>query len=713
MKAIIHIDESGPFDEKLTGAASSVVGGVCSLHTAAEWENLHREHLQARNANTTARFIYPTHYHCGPLLSRKVEVPVHASDRDLRDFAESVFHNVLDHSLFGFASKNRGKRFEYSPQATYVMNLVAALRCAFERLQSLEGCDVEEVTVVVAQRTIDETAKATAGSRYMTSLLSYVADQLLVGDGPGVALARQLTGKQALVFNSGVGERDAGLIAADFVCCLFRQGPKISSGTTLHVCQPNQEMLLGDYRRFHERLANELLHNRYYGSCLEFLCRFFPLLHGSPDLGMLLGQFAIEEDRSVLEREVPALLTVVHQLAKNRNEAQNLLSCATAVAEKLVAVAEHHTAGAPPGGTQQIWLNLEVQALAELATCHNHTGAVGPQKEVEAKLTALLAQHKGGSGLDALQRQTFILDVRNRNINLLFNDFRFEDAYSLAEELATARRAMVGGAEPDELLGQMLGSLGQACAFMGRQDPNWNAEAIALFEESLKHFAPGSRQEQMSRNFLVTVFWQDRQFREALHRLPEVPGWPNAGDESLECLSRRLLLPEAQKRAFDVVNCLRIAAGLAQEGVAATTLATTMESLEVLARKIGTDHPYEQWWKWSGVLRLYAGDADAADHCFAEALSICGRQSFTMKAIGASVLLLRIVVAAMRGVQPQIDDAQQVYVQVLAELRRQSIGYDAFVSSGSLCNLDEIAASARPGSETFWSLCTYLPFAYS
>jgi hypothetical protein len=394
MKILIHVDESGPFDEKLTGASSSVVGGVCSVLFAAEWENVHRQHLTEWNIRTALSFVYPTHYHCGPLLSRKMDVPAVASDRDLREFAESVFQNVLRHSLFGFASKNRGKRFEYSPQATYVMNLVAALRCAFEHLQSINGADVENVTVVVAQRTIDETVKASAGSRYMSSLLSYVADQLLVGDGPGVALARRLSADRALMFESGIGERDAGLIAADFVCCLFRQGIKAPTATCLHVCQPNQEMLLGDYRRFHERLANELLHNRYYGSCLEFVCRFFPLTHGAPDTGMLLKQFDMEQDTAVLEREVPALLAVVHQLAKNRMEAPNMLACAISVADKLVALAEHRREGTPPCAIHRIWLNLEVQALAELAMCHNHTGAVGPQKDAEAKLTALLEKNR-------------------------------------------------------------------------------------------------------------------------------------------------------------------------------------------------------------------------------------------------------------------------------------------------------------------------------
>lgn len=714
MKAFIHVDESGPFDEKMTGVTSSVVGGVCSVFPPSEWVNIHHGHLAMWNASQKSSFIFPKHYHCGPLLSRKLICPARVSDRDLRLFVESVFNNVLGHSIFGFAAKNRGKRFEYSPQATYVMNLVAALRCAFENLHSAKHGEIEQVTVVIAQRTIDETVKANAGSRYMSSLLSYVNDQLLVGEGPGVTLARRLTDERALIFESGVGDRDAGLIAADFICCLFRGGIKVPPGSAMHVCQPNQEMLLGDYRRFHERLANELLQNRYYGSCLEFLCRYFPLAHGTPDTGILIQQLDAESDPGVLEREVPALLAVIHQLAKNRTEAPHLLACAINVAEKLIALAERRTADLPAGSTQRIWLNLSVQALAELAACYNHTGAVGPQKEAESKLTALLAYYKGDSGLDALERRTFVLDVRNRNLNLFFNDFRFDEAYSLAEELVLARKTMVGEEETDELLGQMLGSQGQACAFMGRIEPSWNSHALALFEESLRHFAPGSRQEQMSQSFKVNVLWQAGQFRDAARKLPVTQGWSLHDDNVLPNICQRLLLPHADRRAFDVVNCLRIVAGLIHVGDVCDDLVTVVKFLEAFAQRNGTDHPYELWWKWIGVLHLFNGDATAADRCFYEAQKICSGHSFTMKTIGMSITPLRIVVATM--LDKKIDAQELIcdYTSTMKELRKQSMGFNAYMGEiAAKVTKGASVLSARPGSAAFWSLCTQLPFAYA
>ncbi len=715
MNVFLHVDESGAFDERFSGGKASVVGGVCSVLPSTTWDNEHCKHLSGIGFGGVRplTFAYPKHYHCGPLLARKISGPENATDSDLRKFSESVFQNVLEHSLFGFISRNRGKRFEYSPQATYVMNLVAALRCAFEQLAQRTDVEIDRAVVTIAQRTVGETVRVDTVDIYMMALLSYISDQLAVGDGTGVALARRLKRSNSLILQSGVADRDAGLIAADFVCCLARQGVKPKQGCVLQVCNPDQNLLLGDYQRFHERQVLELLQNRYYGSCLEFMCRYFPLVRGNPDIVQLLRQLEEEKDSKVLDRELPALLAVVHQMVKTRSEVPHMLSCVTSVVEKLVEVAERCTACASGNTTCRNWLNLEVQALAELAACHNHTGAVGPQEDAEVKIKALLKRHKGVIGLDALERQTFILEVRNRNLNLLFNDYRFEDAYSLAEELVAERRAMVGAEESDELLGQILASQGQACAFMARLDPSWNTHAVALFQESMQHFLTGSRQDEMSRNFIVTTHWQARQFHEAFGKLPLMLDWCRNETDVLGSLCDRVLLPYAEKRAFDVVNCLRIAAGLVHDGAPCRDLFSALPSIDSLAQRIGTDHPYEHWWKWLGVLYLFAGDVDSADRCFCQAVTICNCQSFTMKTIGSSIILLRIAGAALSA-KRDVDKMRREYTSAVNDLRAQSIGFDAHMFSHSVQGgLEDIALTALPGSESFWGLCTYLPFAYS
>lgn len=713
MKVYIYIDESGRFDEQLMGGRPAVVGGVCSVLNDNEWEQAHLDHLEGWNREKGFSFSYPQHYHCGPLLGGKVVYSSNATPRDLWNYATSVYQNVMAQSLFAFVSKNKGKVMMYSPQATYVMNLITALRFAFEKLQIDNGLNIEKATLVIAQRTINDTIEADYDGRYMERLLEYVIDQIQIGQGPGVELARRLKGQGMLFTTWGVGDRNPGLIAADFVCYFARQenAPKVP---ILHKCQPRHETLLGDYRSFHERQAKELLRNKYYGSCLDFLCKVFPLANGSPDIDLLLQQLGSEQDAAILEREMPAILVVVQQLIKNRTAAPQMLTCALAISSQLVDLAGSRRKTLEAGEGKQRWLGLEIGALAGLVACHNHAGAVGPQKEAEDKITDLLRIHNADAGLDPLIRKNLIQDIQVKNLNLLFNDYRFEKVYDMAGDMIADRKKMVGEEGPDELLGQMLGSQGQACAFMGRLEPSWNVEALELFRQSLGHFVPGSLFHKMSQNFMVTALWQSGQFKEAARLLPPTQGW-NLRDECMVAsICERLALPNPEHRAFDVVNDLRILAGLVQGSEEESNMNAVLSSLEAQGKQKGGVHPYEQWFKWIGILHLLAGDASGAEGCFVWAQEICDKNDFTMNTIGASVRLLRIVAATMLGQADKVEKLRAEYRSVQDSLRENSAGYEAYMTCLlAQQSLENVALAAKPKSKEFWALCTYLPFAYS
>jgi hypothetical protein len=126
MKYYIHIDESGPFDEAFSGKEASVVGGICSQHSEQGWECLHQDHLnQFCHEYPNVKFSYPKHYHCGPLLAGTITGPEGSAPSLVRKFTTDVFANVLSKATFGFLSRNSGKRFAYSPQATYLNQQVA------------------------------------------------------------------------------------------------------------------------------------------------------------------------------------------------------------------------------------------------------------------------------------------------------------------------------------------------------------------------------------------------------------------------------------------------------------------------------------------------------------------------------------------------------------------------------------------------------------
>lgn len=708
MYMFIHLDESGAFDEGLNDSRASVVGGTCSALSSDDWDKEHRDHLDLFNTSQSAlaTFAYPRHYHCGELLANKLGTPPAVTRKDKEAFVDSVFQYVLRKSLFGFVSKNSRKRFEYSPQATYVMNLVAALRFCLDRLAALPEHSVSGISIVVAQRTIRETAQGISVSAYMAALLEFVTDQLAVGSGPGVDLAKELLRRNALSLSSGVATRDAGLVAADFVCCLARYNRKVETGAQLLLCHPNEKLLLGDYRNYYENQVLQLLDNGYYGTALEFICRFFPFRDGVPDFKAVMTRLEKEQRAAILERELPSLLAAIHSLAKQRFELPGALAGAIHAAECLIAVGERQLA---KSSRKRTWLNLVINALAELAACHNHTGAIGPQQAAEERLISLIEANKRDTGLDAVQRRSLLLDIRNCNLNLLFNDFRFEEAYNLADELVRERQEMTGGEEPDAVLGKILGSMGQAAAFMAHRDPDWSSEAVELFKGSSKHFPTGSVQEEMSVNFLVTALWQQGAYHEAVGLLPPLAGAAPKGECS--ALLIRLGSPGLESRAFEVVNVLRLIAVLAQSPEALQS-PQVWSLLEQTALAVGTDHPYEQWWKWLGIIHAMAGDFDSADRCLTRCETLCASHGFTMQVIGNSATLLRANLAATRGEAAQAQKLAQHFSAVLSALC-QSLGFSRYIGLGTIADLVAKAHTARPGDMEFRQLCTYLPFTYA
>ena len=356
-----------------------------------------------------------------------------------------------------------------------------------------------------------------------------------------------------------------------------------------------------------------------------------------------------------------------------------MLAVAIRVAERLVEIGMKFSVDSNSAGVQRHWLNFHIQALAELSACYSHTGAVGPQQKAEDELTVLLSKRGKDTGMDATQRQSLLIDVRNRNLNLLFNDYRFEEAYGLAEELSAARRQMVPEGEPDELMGQILGSHGQSCAFMAKSDPSWFENAIELFNKSLSHFATGSYQEDMSRNFLTTTAWQAGHLDDAVRYLIPAIGFNFTPDDAMRAISTRLSESSPENRAFEVVNCLRIAAAYSQSATCPRLDIKLRNDLESIARRIGTDHPYEQWLKWLGILHLQCGEPTKAESCFITAKSICMKNEFTMQTIGISIAILQVVTSRINGSSRGTEtNERQLYLE-LKKLRSQSTPFDAFM----------------------------------
>ena len=708
----IYIDESGPFDEAFSNAKPSVVGGIFTRKTSKEWKDTHRSHLNSLKRKDGIDFVYPKHYHCGPMLSGEKEIPPRADTKAVNHFCESIFHNILGNAEFGFVSQNRKNGFEYSPQATYVMHLVAALRSVFDQLGQSNIYNIDRIDIMIAQRTIGETRRLQPVDKYMRDLLDFVGGQLELGEGLGVELARRLRLNRNITLTSGIGDIDPGLIAADFVCCQARNDMQTGADEVLYKWQADQEVLLGDYRNFYQRLTSKFLSNHYYGSCLEFICRYFPPTKSHPDVKILLSKLEKEEDSQVLERELPVIVAVVHQLSKGRSRTANALSHAIYIAEKIVNIAKLHVDKEERSVVRSLWLNMQIQMLSELAACYNHTGAVGPQQVVETKLKELLNRDKKEIPLDATQRQTLLHSIQNKNLNLLFNDYRFEDAYSMAEDLAFRRRKIIPDGEPDKLLGQILGSQGQACAYMAHQEKSWTSDGIKLLSESLNHFSKGSSQESMSRNFLATLLWQTDDLDSSLINLDLFQSGGAATRNPNKVISNFLSQPEVERDSFKVVNCLRLLAARYNLGLPDIVDSDILSNLEEIANRLGTDHPYEQWFKWLGILHWQQSQFIRSMECFSRAESLCSKQEFTMQTIGNSVTLLAYMLDRTRGKNERAYATEKRFRKNMESLRARSPEFDNYLRI-ALDPFLQATLPTVPDSRKHWHFFTYLPFSYA
>ncbi len=712
MKYYVYIDESGRFDEAIRTAGAgqeerpSVVGGVCCRLSTEEWESVHRGTLEQFSAASPIKFAYPKHFHCAPLLGNRIPTDGLVRQQDRVALARAVWDAVAHEATFLFGSRNPTGRFEFSPQATYVLNLVTALRGCMERLSGTEG-GVEQCDILVAQRTITETADYDQGE-YMAALFRFIKEQLQAGDSPGVSLAGRLISSDALRMRSGVGERSAGLIAADFACAAIRYGTKLAAKPIVLQPEPN---LGGDYRKFYEKEVLRLTKAQQYASAAEFLRRYFPHPGGAPDLGPLLHALRREDDHDILHRELNALLAGAQCLVEKRTLQADALKAATYLLEALDQIASSVLEGKSGPEVVRQWADLDVHALVLLGSCYCHTGAVGPQRVVEDKLDCLLKTYKPKMSLSYLQRGELVLEARTRNLNLLFNDYRFAEAMDMIEADAAKREGAVPKGETDELLGKMQGSLGQACAFQARQDPSWSEMARDYFRRSLRHFQPGTVFHAMSVNFLASLAWQENNLPLAIE---EMNGHAGAicisGPEELAVRLFDVVSVEGIS-PFNVVNYLRIASAASDAGQTPSAEVLTELSRYWEPRLI-SDHPHEQLAKWMGYLLSRQGACDQAERVYSRAITICASLSFAVETICLSITGLQALSRFAQGNTAGYADGLSRIRQMGVALEGRSAPFAEYLAHFG--GTEGLAAMVKKHDEQGASeVARCLPFNYS
>jgi hypothetical protein len=637
----LYIDESGNFYEALLSGKDqprpSIVAGVCSEFDAGGWDRELFNLTQSFNAENGTTFKYPAHFHCAPLYKGE---DVSLQDRPFRKrFAGEIKSLIARRSLFIFASQNPPHRFEFCKQATYGVNLIAAIRAAATHL-SESGIGATSVTIVVAQRSIAETDNG--DPRYTAGMLRFIQSQVCAGSGPGPEFLRHLKKQGNLHLTHDIATVNGGLIAADFACGMVRDLGPGENHSRIVLTEPD-DVIFGTYHERYEAELKALLDNHQYAAALTFQRINMPQGITARAIAPIMTALKKEADSSVLARELQALLLEARYLIERRLQILDGLTMARDILAAVISAAQKKITAEGQAGQKRVWIDSLVQALADQVVCFNHIGDTSRQSDVEACLKQVMQDYRSILPISRAERSELLLEVKVRNLNILFNDYRFQDVVDAIQPDADARADSLEEGETDELLGKMYGSLGQAFAFMARTEPEWSEEARLYFEKSIKHFQPGTLFHSMSVNYLCTLAWQEENLELAIMETQRSPSWPQINGPLTLFAHFDSLISHPDLGPFDLVNLLRLCALATEQGIGRLSREQIEHCQKMWSSKLTDEHPTEQIYKWLAYLHMCNDNNVAAIQLCDRGLEVCKKLGFTVKTIGLSILGMKIM----------------------------------------------------------------------
>ena len=721
----LFIDESGKFAEGLgrQGGRASVVGGVCGMSSAVVWESVHRACTTRFNEEHGTRFSYPTDFHCSPLLNGRTQAGLAVSIADLNafvadsagPFARAVMRVVRENSLFRFFARNDPGLYLYSQQATYGVNLVAALRAALDHL-ARSAAEVDRLEITIARRSIGETlpnpgAPVSADNQpYSADLMDFLGDQLPVGTEPGEALARRLMSAGGWKLGFAQGDKNPGLMAADFVCHHFWKHRQLEDDAPVVVRV--DRAVLGNYDRHFGDHRARLLERGEYTAAAQFHHRSFPAAdgRGAADFDDVIKPLRREKNPDLLARELPALLGMCRHLIAQRTVQPGALTTARSLLEALLDIGRRAASDARTDPrVRREWNALLVEALIEFADCVNHLGATHEQAAIEAELDEVLTCQGRRLPHTQAQRRELQFEARTRNLNALFNDYAFAEVIYSFEDVAKARQQEEekSATDGDELLGKMQGSVGQAYAFLARAYADWSEEARRWFELSRRQFDPGTQFHAMSVNYLTTLAWQEGDLSAACAQMNEHPRLRPIPSPATLVGELRAYVAQPKASAFDIVNYLRLAAlGVeANLELLPEELAAAVVHLEP---RLHPEHPHEQVAKWLAYLFHLQSDQRGALRLCRQGRAFSEKSGFTLRTIAWSILGLEAVCHHAAG------DLQTSLATATAFLDRQrELASESAHFRDYLADVGGAPPFFQGGEVSVARLMRLLPFTYA
>lgn len=719
MNLYLYVDESGTFGPGGPPTVpSAVVLGVVTQRSPADFEVALRQASDTFNRNHGTDFRYPRDVHCSPLFKTGLDLPprYRAIPQETRqEYARALLGSAVacDRKLQLVVCENPRERVDWDIQAAYVANLTPVVWTALKRMAGgalgMDPRGITSLSVVIATR---RGFKDLITREFIRRGEGQLRRHLLYACGRAAEVENQqdvipLLGKLSPdQIEHKAAEGHAGLMVADF-CAFFWRFRKAELPPDIvgnaWVTSPEERIPRNVVELVTRLSADDAIGAGDWSALYEFCLRFGGRAGWDSRNAELLRRL-VEADEPTLSRQLPGFWHLAERLLERRTENDTFLPAAREIYAAIRVATESCLAGHPSAKTAALYL---ADSLDGLIRCANHSGDTKSQGEWASSYAQAMDDHAALlGGFSALERRK--LELLNRFANVPMNDYRFDEVLSVMTARMEDFRARVPPGQADELLGKLLGTVGQAFAFKARLEPALAEKALDLLTESLGHFALGTRYRSTTLNYLTTLAWQSGDLAAACRWLSQQPNLDSVTNPT-DLWPKLRVLCEGN-RFFDLANALRILAAAArQESIGPRSAFVRTDVLEPVISNVSSEHPGQQILKWAAVLYLLAGQTARAESLAKAGIENASKKELTIRTIGASLWPVRCAAAGSNDRREEMRDALERDLQSLCVA---SEGFRLYLDAlGGPHGVANRAASLNP--DDVWEALLFPPFAYA
>jgi len=667
MNYYVYIDESGQFNRTSEEYFQSIVGGFITNKSIDELYSALDKTILSVNKKYKSNF---TSYdiHIAPLLHPEKTKNQEEKEKFQRipesirkAFAESCKKTLEDSAIKLISSKNSSFDFgKIDPQARYGNVLCAFMHEVINFIKSKN--DVTSLKIFIAKRhpvclpggdellnkvknTQDERIKvANFLKEYHDKMTKYITSWI----------------KQALPkINLGVGyssKYKVGYDFADIACYYLRKKDCHFSNDKLLSTEPNKHYA-SIYKETEINLFNELIKNKEYETAYRWA-------DSQEQKQNILNKIDKTDDRTKATA-LSVILNIGYELIDARTIESTALSEAIYLFKSFVEM----TKTSKDENVKECFLS----AANGLLVCANHSGSKQTQHKILAIYYKIINEL---SHIPYFTKQEKILSVRNRAYNQHFNDYRFYEIIENFENVVKAREKQLPENEMDCLTGEMLGTIGQAYAFLSKNNSEYAKTAEDYFKKSLFHFPKGHKYHQMSVNYLTTLRWYNNDIlgaKEAFAEHAEIINEGSVAKWISEIINSNEYHPGS---TFNISVLLRLV--VSQVSVANKSL----ESVESFLKKCDINqHPYELIYKWLGIAYLNNKEFINANKAFDRSIELSENLGFTVKTLAVSARGLKTICCHKKNdtISEQLEKAG--LIASITELTDVSVSFAKYIES--------------------------------